>query len=80
MCMFLKMFFLREDNIVLSCNYQVPNVNLTRMFSTSTSGKYRIIDENVFNNYCFNIEHNCINGQHCYERRPNERRAHCGLS
>jgi len=44
-----------DDNIILSYVYQVLDVNLRGMFWIVTNGKYRIINENVFNNLQDNV-------------------------
>jgi hypothetical protein len=41
----------RDNNIFLSFVYQVPDVNLKGMFWIITNGRYRIVGENVFNNF-----------------------------
>ncbi len=45
----------KDDNIILNYVYQVLDVNLIGMFWTVTNGKYRIINENVFNNHQDNV-------------------------
>ncbi len=46
-----KNVFYRDDNIVLSFVYKVPDVNPGGMFWTVTNGKYQIISKNVLNNF-----------------------------
>jgi hypothetical protein len=40
----------RDDNIILSSIYQVPDVNPRGMFWFVTNGRYQIVNENMLNN------------------------------
>jgi len=50
-----KDVFYEDNNIVLNFVYQVPDVNLKRMFWIVTIGKYWIVGKKVLNNFQGNV-------------------------